>query len=122
MIKKVFFISLAVMFGGLFQNQVFAQMQDAQTNKPAKTDEPPACQIIRTVNYPVTKTASKKVKPRIALLNLCPENRGMVSRPMMPMMINGEMKMFEYDVIRVFKNKKEAEKYAKKNNITDPSL
>ena len=120
MMKKLLFISFAIMFCGLFQSQIFAQMQEAQTNKPAKTDEPPTCQVIRTVNYPVTKTASKKVKPRIALLNLCPDKDKPASRPMLSMMINGEIKMYEYEVIRVFKNQKEADKYAKANKIEEP--
>lgn len=82
---------------------------------------PPNCKIIRVVSYPVTQKMDKNVKKRIALLNLCPDNRGMVARPMMPIDVNGKIEMFEYDVVRVFKNKKEAEKYAKQNGIADAS-
>ncbi|HEX8737741.1 MAG TPA: hypothetical protein VF721_20580, partial [Pyrinomonadaceae bacterium] len=88
----------------------------AQETKPVN---PPNCQVIRVVPYPVTQRADKNVKNRIALLNLCPENRGMVARPMFSINVDGKFQMFEYDVVRVFKNRKEAEKYAKKNDIKD---
>lgn len=80
---------------------------------------PPSCKVIRVVSYPVTQRMDKNVKKRIALLNLCPENRGMVARPMLPVEVEGKLTMFEYDVARVFKNRKEAEKYARQNGITD---
>ena len=87
-----------------------------------KSVNPPNCQVIRVVPYPVTQRADKNVKNRIALLNLCPENRGMVARPMLSVEVGGKFQMFEYDVLRVFKNKKEAEKYARKNGITDATF
>lgn len=94
----------------------FSTQAKAQETSPVN---PPNCKVIRVVSYPVTQRMDKNVKKRIALLNLCPENRGMVARPMLPVEAAGKFAMFEYDVIRVFKNKKEAEKYAKQNGITD---
>jgi hypothetical protein len=97
-----------------------ASAQDAQTaQSKTPAEEPPNCKVIRTVSYPVTQTLTKKTKKRIALLDLCPADRGTVARPMLPMMIDNKPQMFEYDVVRVFKNQKEAKKYAKENNITD---
>jgi hypothetical protein len=93
----------------------------AQIKAQEKTNvvNPPSCRVIRVVPYPVTQRTDKNVKKRIALLNLCPENRGTVARPMLPVSIGGNFQMFEYDVVRVFKNRKEAEKYAKKNDLKD---
>ena len=88
----------------------------------AKAVNPPNCRVIRVVSYPVTQRADKNVKQRIALLNLCPENRGMVARPMLSVSVGSNFRMFEYDVLRVFKNRKEAEKYAKKNGIADAAF
>jgi hypothetical protein len=98
---------------------VFSAQANAQETKIIK---PPNCRVIRVVSYPVTQKMDKNVKKRIALLNLCPENRGMVARPMLPVETEGKFQMFEYDVVRVFKNRKEAEKYAKQNGITDVSF
>lgn len=83
---------------------------------------PPNCKVIRIVPYPVTQKMDKTVKNRIALLDLCPANRGMAARPMLPLEVNGKMQMFEYDVVRVFKNRKEAARYAKANDIKDANF
>ena len=82
------------------------------------------CKIIRRVEYPVTKTRSGENPPKmeIGLLNLCPANAGMAARPMYSFMINGEMKMREYDVDRIFKTEQEAREFAVKNGITDISF
>ncbi len=77
------------------------------------------CKIIRRVMYPVSKKRTPDQKLRIALLDLCPEDKGMVARPMMSMFINGKMEMFEYDVVRVFDSEAEAKKFAGENNIKD---
>ena len=83
------------------------------------------CKIIRRVEYPVTKTRSSENQPRleIGLLNLCPANPGMVSRPMYSTMsADGKVTMREYDVEKVFKTEQEAREYAAKNGITDISF
>lgn len=82
------------------------------------------CKVIRRVPYPVTKTNDPKnpQKNEIALLDLCPANRGMVARPMLASMENGRSVMREYDVVKVFKNAAEARKYAGENNIADVSF
>lgn len=80
------------------------------------------CKIIRKVPYPVSKTNTPNQKMEIALLNLCPENRGMAARPMTSFLINGQPKMFEYDVEKVFKTEREAREYADRNGIKDGSF
>jgi hypothetical protein len=111
-------IGFPAMFFALLLFGLTAQAK-AQEMKPVN---PPSCRVIRVVPYPVTQRADKNVKNRIALLNLCPENRGMVARPMLSVNVGGKFEMFEYDVARVFKNKKEAEKYARKNGIADATF
>ncbi len=97
-------------------NQIFGQ-----TNPAVAVNDIP-CKIIRKVNYPVTKIEPAKQPLEIGLLNLCPENKGMMARPMYPMMVSGQIKMFEYDVEKIFKTAKEAREYAEKNNIKDVSI
>jgi hypothetical protein len=101
---------------------LFGFSTQAKAQDDGKIVKPPNCRVIRVVSYPVTQKMDKNVKKRIALLNLCPENRGMVARPMLPVEAEGKFQMFEYEVVRVFKNRKEAEKYAKQNGIADVSF
>ena len=118
--KIKFGVFFAASFLSLSAFSANISAQDAQmAQSQMRANDPPSCKVIRKVSYPVTQTRSKKTKMRIALLDLCPANRGMVARPMLPLMIDGKPEMFEYDVVRVFKNQKEAGKYAKENNITD---
>jgi hypothetical protein len=100
---------------GAMLNQIFG------ANQTTAAQNPP-CKIIRRVMYPVSKTNDGRQKLEICLLNLCPPNKGMVARPMMGLMINGEIKMFEYDVEKVFKSAQEAREYAAQNGITDISV
>lgn len=86
---------------------------------PASSSIQPPCKIIRRIPYPVTKTRSEIKGTEIALLDLCPPDKGMVARPMTSLMIDGDIKMFEYDVVRIFKNEKEARDFAEKNGIKD---
>jgi hypothetical protein len=89
-------------------------MADSDNNVP--------CKIIRKVPYPVTQTNPSSSKTEIALLNLCPQDKGMMARPMTSLMINGAVKMFEYDVDRVFKTERAARDYAAKNGVKDVSF
>jgi len=98
----------------IFGNNQTTAFADAENNIP--------CKIIRKVPYPVTKTNPSNSKQEIALLNLCPPNKGMAARPMTSFMINGAVKMFEYDVDKVFKTAQEARDYAAKNGIKDVSF
>jgi hypothetical protein len=106
-------IALAGYRLGTMLDQIFSSQKIAAN---------PPCKIIRKVKYPVTQTNPSASKLEIGLLNLCPADKGMAARPMYQMMINGEIKMFEYDVERIFKSEKEAREYAEKNGIKDVSF
>lgn len=95
-------------------NQVFGQKMSSNTIISTKE-----CKIIRQVLYPVSKTRTPDQKMRIAILNICPENKGMVARPMTTMFVDGKPVSYEYDVVRVFETEDEAKKYAEANNIKD---
>ncbi|HEY0458732.1 MAG TPA: S1/P1 nuclease [Pyrinomonadaceae bacterium] len=104
---------------GAWLNQVFggnpaAATADAAGNVP--------CRIIRKVPYPVTQTNPANSKSEIALLNLCPPDKGMAARPMTSFMINGTPKMFEYEVEKVFNTGREAREFAAQNGIKDSSF
>ena len=107
-------IALAGYRLGAMLNQIFGANQTTAQNPP--------CKIIRQVKYPVTQTNPSNSKLEICLLNLCPADKGMMARPMMGMMLNGKIEMFEYDVEKVFKTEKEAREYAAQNGITDISV
>ena len=87
--------------------------------KMATAANPTACKIIRNVLFPVSKRRKPKQKMRLALLDICPPNKGLVARPMTALMVEGKSIMYEYDVIRVFKDMNEAKHFAKTNKITD---
>jgi len=110
-------IALAGYRLGAMLNQIFGGQTVAQTDS-LKTQ---ACHIIRVVSYPVTKIIDPQNPPknRICLLNVCPPDKGMVSRPMTAKMINGKVVYREYDVVKVFENADEARKYAQENGILD---
>jgi hypothetical protein len=82
----------------------------------------PECKIIRKVLYPVSKRRTPDQKIRIAILDICPPNRGMVARPTTSIIVDGEATYYEYDVIRVFADEKEAKKFARENKLTDVSF
>jgi hypothetical protein len=118
MLKKYFVLAFILW---VFAVSSFAQDQQQQKLEPPMmtSEDSIPCQIIRQVRYPVTQTEPYKQPLRIAVLNLCPKNPGAEARPMLSFMIGGEMIMKEYVVEKVFKNAKEAKRYAKKNNISD---
>lgn len=109
-------IALAGYRLGTMLNQIFGQ-----SNAVASNEELP-CKIIRKVHYPVTQTQPSSQPLEIGLLNLCPADKGMMQRPMYPMMVNGKIIDREYDVERIFKTEKEAREYAEKNGIKDVSI
>jgi len=111
-------IALAGYRMGETLNAIFA----AQTTAFADEENNIPCKIIRKVPYPVTKTNTPNQKMEIALLNLCPANRGTAARPMTSFLIGGQPKMFEYEVERIFKTEREAREFAEKNGIRDGSF
>lgn len=113
-------IALAGYRLGTMLNQIFGNETVAETD-PAKVS---SCKIIRSVPYPVTQMIDPKNPPknRFCLLDVCPPNRGMVARPMIPYKTNDKVTYLEYDVIKVFENAAQAKKYAEENKITDVSF
>lgn len=107
-------------FPSIFALLFFCSNASGQTQQATKTEIP--CKVIRKVHYPVTQKNPSSQPLRIALLDLCPENRGMMARPMLSFMVDGKIIMREYDVVKIFKKEKEARKYAKKNKIDDISF
>lgn len=97
-------------------NRIFSETR-TNPNNTSKINE--SCQVIRRVLYPVSKTRKPDQKMRIALLDICPPNKGLVARPMTTIMIDGEPHYYEYDVIKVFETENEAKNYARENAISD---
>jgi hypothetical protein len=104
----------------------------SQSNAQTKTEKPKfsslkseseiPCKVIREIRYPVTQTEPYKQPLRIALLNVCPKDAGAEARPMLTFFVSDQPVMREYVVEKVFKDAKEAKKYAKKNRIKDASF
>jgi hypothetical protein len=109
---------------------VFALQTNAQTQKKdempkmssLKSEKDIPCKVIRKIHYPVTQTEPYKQPLRIALLDLCPADIGREQRPMLTFFVNDQPVMREYKVEKVFKDEKEAKKYAKKNKIKDANF
>jgi hypothetical protein len=100
--------TLNLIFGGKMSNNVSKLSSE--------------CKIIRMVLYPVSKRRTPDQKMRIALLDICPPNKGMVARPMTSMIVDGQETYYEYDVVRVFTDEKEAKDFAKENKLSDVSF
>lgn len=106
------------LFSGIFIFLcVFAA--SAQTKEPSLPES--QCKIIRIVPLPLSKKVPPKIKPvpKIALLDICPDNYGMMQRPVIGVRINGKKMWREFDVVKTFRNRAEAKAYAKTNKIKD---
>ncbi len=77
------------------------------------------CHIIRVITIPLTKKTGVIAERSIALLNTCINNEIIQQRPVIEVIRNEQKEFREYEVIRVFKNKVEAKRYAYENNLTD---
>ncbi len=110
------FIFIGLLFLLIGANQKSATMQTSQIKNQVSN-----YLMIRKVHYPVTKTNDPKNPPKLkyCLLTICPE--GIAACPMIAVGMDAEGKpvLKEYDVVKAFKNKKEAQGYAKKNSITN---
>lgn len=89
-------------------------------------EDRPSEEIIRVMSPPhcargpkgceKCKEAAKTKK--ICLLRVFFDH-GYMARPMIELERDGERSMFEYDVLRIFKNRDEGLEYAETNDITD---
>lgn len=98
-------------------NRIFSGENDQEVTKEIPEMLTNNCRVIRKVLYPISKRRTPDQTMRIALLDICPPNKGMVARPMTTVLVNGEPVMHEFDVIKVFENEKEAAQYASENGL-----
>ena len=56
---------------------------------------------------------------KIVLLDICPPHPGELQRRVIELEREGESVWLEFDIVRVFENRKEAQDYAAENGIDD---
>lgn len=83
------------------------------------TDHIADCHIIRIEEIPLTKRLDAKTESKIALLNTCLNDKTPQQRPVVEVIIDGKEEFREYEIIRLFADKAEAETYAKANGVID---
>lgn len=104
-------IALAGLRMGMTLNSIF----DPEQTAVGMFRRAPECRVIRTIPYPVSKKPTGDQRPTIALLDLCPSDRGMVARPTITLDDEGSSAGYEYDVLMVFEDSATAWEYARKN-------
>ena len=67
----------------------------------------------------MTKRPGVQRELKIALLNTCLKDKIPQQRPVIEVIRNGEKAFREFEIIKLFVDKAEAEKYAKENDIID---
>ncbi len=77
------------------------------------------CHIIRVITIPLTKKPGTITKPVIALLNTCVSKEIIQQHPVIEVIRDEKKEFREYEVIKIFKNKVEAKRYAYENSLTD---
>ena len=77
------------------------------------------CQIIRTIDFPLTKRPRVKTIPKLALLNTCLFDEEDSQRPSIEVIRNDKVYFRLFEVLKVFQMKGDAEVYAEQNGITD---
>lgn len=77
------------------------------------------CDIIRIIDFPLTKRPNTAKIPTIALLNTCLFDETEMQRPSIDVMRIGKSQTRLFEPINTFADKREAEKYAKNNNLFD---
>ncbi len=95
-----------------FTNNISAMTQNNQSD----------CHIIRVVEIPLTKKPNVPSEPKIALLNTCLKDEIPQQRPVIEVIRNGKKEFREFEIIKLFADRKEAETFAKENNIIDSSF
>ncbi len=82
------------------------------------------CKIIKKMSIPhckkgpdVCKKCKKNTKEEWCLLNICPDKKGEVQRPVTAVKFHDKEYMKEYEVIQKFKSEVEAQAYSAANNI-----
>ena len=78
-----------------------------------------ACCAIRRLGYPFGQRADLAREVRYALLDTCPDRRVPAARPMLEVEVDGRRRLAEFDVVRFFEDREEAEDYARENGVSD---
>lgn len=77
------------------------------------------CHIIRVITIPLTKKPGVITERAIALLNTCINKEIIQQLPVIEVIRNKQKEFRGYEVIKIFKNKVEAKRYAYENSLTD---
>jgi hypothetical protein len=78
------------------------------------------CQIIRLEKVPLTKKPNTQTEFQlIVLLNTCLTDEIPQQRPVIEVIRNGTKEFREYEIIKIFASKNQAEIYAKEHGLTD---
>jgi hypothetical protein len=80
------------------------------------------CRIIRRVEIPMTKKPNVPAQPRIALLDTCLNDPVPQQRPVIEVLRNGRKEFRQFELIKIFTDRAEAESYARENGLTDVEL
>ena len=95
---------------------IFARPNPTRT-KGVEGEAP--CRVIRRLGYPFGKRADDVREVRYALLDTCPDRSRPPARPLIQITANGEKRLREFGVVRFFRDRREAEVYARQNSISD---
>lgn len=80
----------------------------------------PKCKIIRVIGMPLQKRPDAKTTPTIALLDVClPPEANNKAHPVISFEENGKKVSRIFEVIKTFKDRAEAKKYAAENGVID---
>ena len=77
------------------------------------------CRVIRRLGYPFSKRAARFREVRYALLDTCPDAGVPAARPMIEVEADGRRRLAEFDVVRFFEDRREAERHERENRLTD---
>ena len=98
---------------------LFATFYGATTAQENQVQNTADCQIIRVVEMPLTKKPNVPSEQKIALLNTCLKDKIPQQRPVIEVIRNGKKEFREFEIIKLFATRAEAEKYAKENKLVD---
>jgi hypothetical protein len=77
------------------------------------------CQIIRVVEFPLSKKPNIKTESKIAVLNTCLTDKIPQQRPVIEVIRNGRKEFREFEVIKIFSDQAEAENHARDHGLVD---
>ena len=90
--------------------------RDAST---PSSDSVPGRRAVRRLGYPFGKLGNRFREVRYALLDTCPDPRDASARPMISLGAGDGGRLMEFDVVRFFQDRVEAERYAAEHGVSD---